>query len=120
VSETGYTTYWYVRADTDPKVLASAGRSMFRVVEATPVPLANARGEPGTEPECDKNAGEIRFNGVGDDAHQTFVFGPSAAVESDGREYEWRGIEGCTGSWNRYLQHAQRNSRQPDLGPGWA
>jgi hypothetical protein len=72
----GYTHYWYVDKDADRGLMVEAGREMAEVVAAASVPLGNWEGEPGTLPEIDLETGKVWFNGIGDDANETFAWPP--------------------------------------------
>lgn len=72
----GYTHYWNVREDTPSRKLIGAAQQMLRVVEATTVPLGAWDGNTEFAPDLNNLIdGSIRFNGVKEDAHETFIFG---------------------------------------------
>jgi hypothetical protein len=65
----GYTHYWYVRRDADGGAWRQALVEVAKIVEASPVPLAwwDGTGQP------EIGEGGVRFNGLGEQAHETFV-----------------------------------------------
>lgn len=71
----GYTHYWTQKrsftADEWTEVSADIGRIVSYAQTHTGIALANGMGDGGTSPEFD--AKSIRFNGLGDDSHETFV-----------------------------------------------
>lgn len=71
----GYTHYWRTRMTTDPQKLAAAHWDVVQIVRASKVPLANGHGDVGSEPIISE--GVVIFNGVGDDAHETFSWPPN-------------------------------------------
>jgi hypothetical protein len=70
----GYTHYWNVSRDADAEKLEAARVDIARIVEASTVPLADGHGTPGTKPVL---SDVVLFNGVGGDAHETFVWPPN-------------------------------------------
>lgn len=72
----GYTHYWYAKKNTPDELLVEAGRDCARIIEAANIPLAGPHGEPGTKPVVDLATGKCWFNGLGDDAHETFCWPP--------------------------------------------
>lgn len=65
----GYTHYW--RGGVPKENWERCARDIVRVIEASPVPLADGHGTPGTTPYVSKI--DIVFNGVGEDSHETMV-----------------------------------------------
>jgi hypothetical protein len=55
---------------------------MARVVQAARVPLADASGTPGTQPEIDLGTGTVRFNGVEEHDCETFNWPPNLGYPS--------------------------------------
>lgn len=71
----GYTHYWNQRRDFTRaewrQVCVDIGAILKHVQHELNIPLANGGGDPGTQPEID--AAAIIFNGLGDNAHETFI-----------------------------------------------
>jgi hypothetical protein len=64
------TYHWHLRATVTPEVLDAARQDMVKLIRASPFPLADGSGEPGTSPvEPD---GSIYMNGVGADGGEPF------------------------------------------------
>ncbi len=61
----GYTHYWRGEIKDWPK----ASRDIVRLLEASPVPLADGLGNGGTSPVITPDS--ITFNGLEDDSHET-------------------------------------------------
>jgi len=67
----GYTHYFPHTEIIDSETWSAIVKDCKKLVEASTVPIANWDGEPGTEPEFTDS--EISFNGVGNEAHESFV-----------------------------------------------
>lgn len=63
----GYTHYWRGTATASSELVGQ----LQHLLESTDVPLAGGYGDAATRPEID--AEHIRFNGVEDDSHETFM-----------------------------------------------
>lgn len=66
----GYTHYWRFGAFIGEKEYKKALQEIRKLVKASPIPLANGMGDEGTKPEV---GATVSFNGVGEDAHETFL-----------------------------------------------
>jgi hypothetical protein len=64
----GYTHYYNTKNATDAESYRRGVNDACKIVRASPVPLADGMGDPGTLPET---RGALSFNGVGDDSHET-------------------------------------------------
>ena len=88
----GYTHYWRMSRDfTDTEWLAimeAACKIIGRARDTFKIPLAYECDQPDRKPEISSAFG-IRFNGIGDDGHETFMF-----TKRMGPEPEWRKGEG--------------------------
>ena len=74
----GYTHYWDVKKKMDAETFSKFSNSCKKIAEESGVLLANGHGEVGTKPTFDDKV--VRFNGVGEDAHETF----SIRIEKEG------------------------------------
>ncbi len=81
----GYTHYWSNKgamSDSEWEAITDAARQIIgRARSAYFITLAFESDEPTRKPVVSKTA--IRFNGIGDDGHETFCIGP------DGTEFEF-------------------------------
>lgn len=69
----GYTHYWEQKRHftiAEWKVICDDVATILKEATAQGIALADGLGEPGTSPVITKK--DIRFNGVGDDSHETF------------------------------------------------
>jgi hypothetical protein len=66
----GYTHYYPQQRDFTPDEFANLGEAARKIIAAVELPLAWEYDEPKKPPQID--LGVIRFNGVGDDGHETF------------------------------------------------
>jgi hypothetical protein len=66
----GYTNYWWRERDLDAEAFVRAAADCEKVCKASGVPLAGPQGKPDTKPTFSSQ--EIVFNGVGENAHETF------------------------------------------------
>jgi hypothetical protein len=76
----GYTHYWVIRRPIAKRAMTKIVADVRKLLAATSVPVAFESDEPLLAPEV--SATLIRFNGVGDDGHETFYFTPHADPDS--------------------------------------
>ena len=67
-----YTHYWYSKTHLDPDIFNRFAADVKKVLKEIGVPLARECDDPDTDPVI--NEQEVRFNGIGDDGHETFLF----------------------------------------------
>jgi hypothetical protein len=78
----GYTHYWTFKKQPDQEAYNKALEDCREIVKATPVPLELQLDESG-----------VFFNGVGENAHETFILSPVPNLDS--RTPELRGFNFC-------------------------
>ena len=69
----GYTHYFSLSRRDDLRV-EEIGSDIIRLVEASDVPICDAWGEVGTQPEFTSEM--VAFNGIGEDGYESFVYPP--------------------------------------------
>lgn len=83
----GYTHYWKVKRNTPPAVLAEATAKMATIIDQERHLLADGHGTPHTSPlvrhDEDGNVTAVVFNGIGERAHETFVWPPDLSDPQD-------------------------------------
>lgn len=72
----GYTHYWRQPLGIPAAAWALIQADAAKLIAASPVKLAFDYDETDKAPAC--SAEEIRFNGLGDDGHETFMLTPDA------------------------------------------
>lgn len=84
----GFTHYWYINRNGNQEQwtegILAASRILQAVISEKTVPLANAYGEEGTQPEFGDDG--LYFNGVEDDAHESMVL-PSVVAQVEAPDY---------------------------------
>jgi len=73
----GYTHYYYLPAEIDPKVFAAIALDALKVAEASGVDLAGEWDDASGGPDGDPIFGQhdlVLFNGRGEGGHETFYF----------------------------------------------
>jgi len=70
----GYTHYYTTKAPITPSDWSKIAERARKLIEKSPVPLAYEYDEADEPPIADEEV--IRFNGVDDDGHETFVVTP--------------------------------------------
>jgi hypothetical protein len=68
----GYTHYWYGNRTFTPAEWQAISADVAKVLDASAVPVSWENDEPDRKPQIDGDA--IRFNGIGEDGHETFYF----------------------------------------------
>lgn len=89
----GYTHYFTKKAAIPAKEWHAIATRAKRIIEVTTVPLAFEYDEPEEKPVAD--ASQIRFNGVGNDGHETFLLTPDGPEQSKGKYDEGGGFAFC-------------------------
>lgn len=67
----GHTHYWDINRNGNQEQWTRGILAAARIIQASPVLLANACGEEGTQPEFSDSG--LFFNGVEDDAHESMI-----------------------------------------------
>ena len=76
----GYTHYWEFGAFVGEKEYKQALSEIRKLIKASPVPLANRMGTPGTKPAL---GATVSFNGVGpEDDYETFILRADPILET--------------------------------------
>ena len=77
-TDIGYTHYWRPTKGIEPTTFARLSAAAAKVVsiawDEQEIDFADGLGDEGTEPEFTKEL--IRFNGLGDNSHETFYLSP--------------------------------------------
>lgn len=68
----GYTHYWKIKGNIGPRVWARIVNDTQALLAVSTIPLLGEEDVPGSPPIA--NTEVIRFNGVGEDGHETFSF----------------------------------------------
>jgi hypothetical protein len=92
----GYTHYWRNKTTISPEVWKDICRDAAKIIAASPVPLqweSDEKRPPEIKADNAKGGGPlIRFNGVDDDGHETFLVEPGAKVfdfcKTNGKPYD--------------------------------
>ena len=87
----GYTHYWSPSVALHDAGRAEAFKNCAKVIAAAGRDIAFESDEPKKRPVCDVDSGLIRFNGIGEDGHETFYFqygGPWSFCKTNNKHYD--------------------------------
>jgi len=70
----GYTHYWSPSVAPNDQGKAEAFEICAKIIDSAGFDIAYEYDEQDKPPVCDVDSGLIRFNGIGDDGHETFYF----------------------------------------------
>ena len=86
----GYTHYWTIKRPITRKAWSAIMADTRKLLASTVTPLAAEFDRPDEMP--DVNPQEIRFNGIGNAGHETFLISPHAApfefCKTNGKPYD--------------------------------